>query len=176
MKRVIQSLHVSHLSPEEKDYVFGWAEDYADIFYLNGEKLTSTYLIQHRIATIDDKIIVKKQYRSPHEATEQIHAQIEKQYKSGIIGSFKSPYNSPLLIVPKKLDVTLKKDLQKSFSQFEKSVERKGLDISNINPDSLYWDHEGMDTMSVPVCTHVSEGEEDEELLENLKALDRHSV
>ena len=103
MKRVIQSLHVSHLSPEEKDYVFSWAEDYADIFYLNNEKLTSTHLIQHRIPTIDDKIIVKKQYRSPHEATEQIHAQVEKQYKSGIIGSSKSPYNSPLLIVPKNL-------------------------------------------------------------------------
>ena len=28
---------------------------------------------------------------------------------------------------------TRKRDLQKSFSQFEKSVERKGLDISNIN-------------------------------------------
>ena len=77
VKRVIQSSHVSHLSPEEKDYVFGWAEDYADIFYLNGEKLTFTHLIQHRILTIDDKIIVKKQYRSPHEATEQIHAQIK---------------------------------------------------------------------------------------------------
>ena len=30
----------------------------------------------------------------------------------------------------------LKRDPQKSFSQFEKSVERKGLDISNINPHS----------------------------------------
>ena len=67
---------------------------------------------------------------------------------------------------------TLKRDLQKSYSQFEKSMERKGLDISNINPDSLYWDHESMDTKNVPVSTHVSEGEEDEEILENLKALD----
>ena len=29
-----------------------------------------------------------------------------------------------------------------------------------------------MDTKNVLVCTHVSEGEEDKELLENLKALD----
>ena len=101
VKRVIQSLHVSHLWPEEKDYVFGWAEHYADIVYLNGKKLPWTHLIQHRIPTIDDKIIIKKQYRSPHEVTEQIHAQIEKQYKSGIIGSSKSTYSSPLLIVPK---------------------------------------------------------------------------
>ena len=29
-----------------------------------------------------------------------------------------------------------------------------------------------MDTEDLPVCTHVSEGEEDEQLLENLNALD----
>ena len=45
VKRVMQSLHVSTLSPEEEDYVFVWAENYADIFYLNAEKLTSTHLI-----------------------------------------------------------------------------------------------------------------------------------
>ena len=73
----------------------------------------------------------------------------------------------------KEFDIeTLKGDLQKSSSQFKKFVERIGLDISNINPHSLDWDHEGMDTENVPVCIHVSEGEEDEELLENLKALD----
>ena len=59
---------------------------------------------------------------------------------------------------------TLEKDLQKSFAQFEKSVERKGLDSSIVNSDSLYWDHEGLDARDYPVCTHVSEGEEDEEL------------
>ena len=67
---------------------------------------------------------------------------------------------------------TLKKDLQKSFSPFEKSIEKKGLNISNINPDSLYWDHEGVDAEDLAVCTHVLEGQEDEQLLENLKALE----
>ena len=100
---------MSYLSPEEKEYVFHWAEDYADIFHLNGEKLTSTHLIQHRIPTIDDKVIVRKQYRTPHEANDQIHHQIEKQYTSGIIGNSKSPYNSPLLIVSKKLDASGKR-------------------------------------------------------------------
>ena len=45
VKRLIQALHLSHLSPEEKEYVFHWAEDYADIFHLNGKKahLHSSY-------------------------------------------------------------------------------------------------------------------------------------
>ena len=67
---------------------------------------------------------------------------------------------------------TLKKDLQNSFTQFGKSIEKSGLDLSKLNPHSLYWDHEGMDVETYPVCTHVSEGEEDEELLKNLEALD----
>ena len=91
---------------EVKKYVFHWAKDYAGIFHLNGEKLTSTHLIQHRIPTIDDKVIARKQYRTPYEAAEQIHTQVGKQYNSSIIGNTKSPYNSPLLIVPNKLDTS----------------------------------------------------------------------
>ena len=67
---------------------------------------------------------------------------------------------------------TLKKDLKNSFTQFEKSIEKKGLNVSKLNPHSLYWDHKGMDVETYPVCTHVSEGEEHEELLKNLEALD----
>ena len=58
VNRVMQNLHVSDLTPEEKDVGAG---DYADIFYLNGEKHTSTHLIQYRIPVTDDKIIAKKQ-------------------------------------------------------------------------------------------------------------------
>ena len=38
VQRVIRSLHESHLTPQEKNYVFGWAEVYANILYLNREK------------------------------------------------------------------------------------------------------------------------------------------
>ena len=67
---------------------------------------------------------------------------------------------------------TLKEDLQNSFTQSEKSIEKKGLDLSKLNTDSLCWDQEGMDVSTYSVCIHVSEGEEDEELLKNLEALE----
>ena len=51
-------------------------------------------------------MIAKKQYRYPHDATDQVILQTERQYNSGIIGDSKSPYNSPLWIVPKKLDAS----------------------------------------------------------------------
>ena len=55
---------------------------------------------------MDNKVIAKKQYRSPHDASVQVILQIERQYNSGIIGDSKSPYNSPLWIVPKRLDAS----------------------------------------------------------------------
>ena len=38
----------------------------------------------------------------------------------------------------------VKKDLPNSFSQFEKSIEKRGLDLSKLNSNSHYWNPEGM--------------------------------
>ena len=55
---------------------------------------------------MDNEVIAKKQYRYPHDASDQVLLQTERQYNSGIIGDSKPPYNSPLWIVPKKLDAS----------------------------------------------------------------------
>ena len=60
VRRLIQGLHISHLTPEEKEYAFHWAEDYADIFHLNGERLTSTHLLQQIIKLISCPTYFKK--------------------------------------------------------------------------------------------------------------------
>ena len=66
----------------------------------------------------------------------------------------------------------LREDLQKSFPKLDKSIKTRGLESSNIVHESLWWDHENMQDDHRPPCTYVSEGEEDQELLENLEALD----
>ena len=104
VERVKKSLHLSHFNDKDKNYFFRWADDYADIFHLNGERFSSTHLIQHRFRTSDNEMIAKKQY--PHDATDQVILQTERQYNNGIIGDSKSAYNSPLWIVPKKLDAS----------------------------------------------------------------------
>ena len=55
---------------------------------------------------MDNEVIAKKQYRYPYDATGQVILQTERQYNSEIIGDSKSPYNSPLWIVSKKLEVS----------------------------------------------------------------------
>ena len=49
---------------------------------------------------------------------------------------------------------------------------KTALESSNIAHESLWCDHENMQNDHRPPCTYVSEGEEDQELLENLEALD----
>ena len=46
-KRFKESLYIYHLNEEEKNYILRWEDDYAYIFYLNGERLSSTHLMQH---------------------------------------------------------------------------------------------------------------------------------
>ena len=106
VRRVKDSLHVQHLRPEEQEQILRWANDYPDFFHLNGGKLSATHLIQYRIPTIDDNVMKNKQYRYSHDATERLLIQTEKQQKSGIMGESKSPYNSSLPIIPKKLDAS----------------------------------------------------------------------
>ena len=43
-----------------------------------------------------------------------------------------------------------------------------GLESPNIVHESLWWDHEDMQNDCRPPCTYVSEGEKEQELLENL--------
>ena len=108
-EKVMNALHLSHLTQEEKDYVCQWVNDFPDIFHLNGEQLTYTNMIQHRIPTTDDKVIFKKPYRHPQTTEDEVRTQIEKQLDSGILKESKSPYNSPIMIVPKKMDASGKR-------------------------------------------------------------------
>ena len=84
-EKVMEALHVSHLTEEEKNCLFQWVSDFPDIFHLNGEQLTCTHLIQHRIPTIDDKVISKKSYRHPQTTAEEVRIQNNKQLSSGIL-------------------------------------------------------------------------------------------
>ena len=106
ISKVINSLHVAHLNTPEKDWVPGWEKDFSDIFHVNGEILSATHKFQHRIPKTGDIFIAKKQCRQPPEARDQISLQIEKHLKSGIIAPSRSPFSSPVLIVPKKLDTS----------------------------------------------------------------------
>ena len=77
--------------------------DFADIFYIDGQKLQWTTLLEHEIPTTDDFPIRAKQFRHPPAAKEEGEKFIQEQLSQGVIEPSKSPYNSPVIIIPKKL-------------------------------------------------------------------------
>lgn len=103
LKSLENEIEISDLNHEEKESVLNLCREYNDIFYLPGDKLSTTNGTTHSITTPDKtKPIHLKPYRLPESAKNEINDQIRKMLEEEVIESSKSPWNFPLLIVPKK--------------------------------------------------------------------------
>ncbi|GBP17159.1 Retrovirus-related Pol polyprotein from transposon 17.6 [Eumeta japonica] len=86
-------------------------ENYHDVFMLDGDPLPFTTLVKHKIHTKSEQpAINQRQYRLPQVHKEEINRQVSELLKEGIISPSISPWNSPILLVPKK-----SQDGQKAF-------------------------------------------------------------
>lgn len=100
----LQPLKLDHMNVEEKDKISKLLCQYRKLFYMEGDILTSTHEIQHEIITTTNNPVYSKIYRYPQIHEKEIEKQIKEMLELGIIKNSNSPYNSPLWIVPKKLD------------------------------------------------------------------------
>lgn len=100
---VLQHLF-SNLRKEEVFALERILESYGDLIYVEGQALGNTHIVQHEIRTVTDRPIYAKMYRYPHIYEQEICDQIDDMLRHGIIRNSNSPYNSPLWIVPKKID------------------------------------------------------------------------
>ncbi|KAL4127018.1 hypothetical protein QTP88_011216 [Uroleucon formosanum] len=102
-------LRTEHLNSEERNSIERVCIDFMDIFHLEGDKLpcTHTTSIEHEIKTPEgEPPIYQRQYRLPHRQRDEITRQIKQMKSDGIIEPSNSPWNSPILLVPKKMDVS----------------------------------------------------------------------
>lgn len=97
-------LRLEHLNKEESEHTIKLISKHSDLFQLPDEELSQTNVIEHRIITADEQPINTKQYRFPPIHKEEINNQVKNMLQNNIIKESKSPYNSPLWIVPKKAD------------------------------------------------------------------------
>jgi hypothetical protein len=104
-------LRKSHLSDEERLSLMKICEVF-DIFYLPDDKITFTTATKYTIPTptIDPtRGINSKCYRIPEVHREEDQKQTEQMLSDGIIVPSSSPWNSPILVIPKKTDASGKK-------------------------------------------------------------------
>ena len=75
--------------------------DYSDIFSLPDEKVTTTDIYEQRLTFNDETPVYTPNYRLPHAHRPMVEEEIQKLIEDGIVEPCASPYNSPLLLVPK---------------------------------------------------------------------------
>lgn len=103
---IFDQLRLDHLNSEERNNLLKVIAEYEKIFFVEGQQLTFTNAIKHRINTKDDVPIHTKSYRYPFCHRTEVQRQISKMLDQGIIRPSSSPWTSPVWIVPKKLDAS----------------------------------------------------------------------
>lgn len=105
-KDVLSRLRTDHLNPEELANLQRLCSNYADVFYLEGEPLSFTNKIKHKIRTSDEIPVHTKSYRYPYVHRQEVRDQISKMLDQNIIRPSESAWSSPIWIVPKKADAS----------------------------------------------------------------------
>ena len=101
-ERVVELLRTDHLN-EEKMSLLEMCFDYQDVFYLPGDRLSSTNTVKYTI-TLEPGVapINTRPYQLPESQKEEVDRQVKQLLEDVIIVKSNSPWNSPLLVVPKK--------------------------------------------------------------------------
>lgn len=106
VSEVLSRLRTEHLNAEELANLRNLCANYADVFYLEGEPLTFTNKIKHKIRTTDEIPVHTKSYRYPYIHRQEVRDQIEKMLNQNIIRPSESAWSSPIWVVPKKADAS----------------------------------------------------------------------
>lgn len=102
LEKLKTQIDVTHCNQEEGDSILGICND---LFHLDGDYLTCTDLVTHRIPTIPNIPAVNtRPYRLPEANRKEVDRQVQEMLEQGIVQPSKSSWNSPLLLVPKKPD------------------------------------------------------------------------
>lgn len=103
-ENLLTALDLNHLDKNEYNAMEDLMLSYSDVFFLKGDKLSVTDIAVHEIETTTNVPIYKRQYRFPEATKNQINEEIQEMEKQGIIRPSKSPWNAPVLCIPKKTD------------------------------------------------------------------------
>ena len=99
----------THMNEEEKSILQNILQEFPNIFQTPDSKLTFTTRVKASIRTADNEPVYIRSYPYPYGLKDEVENQIKKMLNDGIISPSRSPFNSPLWIVNKKLDASGKR-------------------------------------------------------------------
>lgn len=110
--KIEELVRTEHMNIEEKQKILSLIKQYPEIIKLENEPLSSTNLLKHKIVTKDELPVYSRNYRYPEIFRKDISNEIDKLLENKIIQPSNSPYNSPIWVVPKKLDASGKRKVR----------------------------------------------------------------
>jgi hypothetical protein len=103
LRRLKQLIKTDHLNNEESNSILTLANDYGDLFLLDGEYITATDIVTHQFNTPRcTKPINIRPYRLSWAYPEEIEKQVGETKRNNIIWASTSSFNFPLVVVKKK--------------------------------------------------------------------------
>lgn len=102
LNRLSLELDLNNVPTYGKEMIWNLCSEFNDIFHLEGDFLTTNSFYRQKIALTDRDPIFTRNYRQPQVYIEEIDKQVQNLLEMDIIEPSCSPYNSPLLLVPKK--------------------------------------------------------------------------
>jgi len=103
-ERVIAKLQTDHLNSEEKKALREPCFAYQDVLFLPGGKLSCTNAARHTIQLEPGVTPINTPpYRLSDSQNEEVDQQGKQLHEDRIIAKSDSPWNSPLLLVPRKV-------------------------------------------------------------------------
>ena len=106
IKLLQENCRLSHMEQDHRTPIEKIILHYHDVFTLPGDPLPCTNLASHKIVIKEEKVINNRSYKPPECHRQEINNQVKDMYVKGIIKNSDSPYNSPLWVVPKKVDAS----------------------------------------------------------------------
>lgn len=149
-KQLLNNLKLNHLNAEEQKSLQSICVKYCDIFFLDGDKLSTTNISEQAIVLKPNTSpVYVKPYRLPESQKREINKQINKMLEDDIIEESQSDWSSPILLVPKK---TASGEEQKwrlvvDFRKLNENVEDDKFPLPNITEildslsGSVYFSH-----------------------------------
>ena len=94
-------LSLKELNESEQTQLLQLLWKYRGVFSVDDNDLGTTNIIKHKIVPKSNKVVYRRQYRHSEEQHRQIDEEVQKLLDAGVIRESMSPYNSPVLMVPK---------------------------------------------------------------------------
>jgi len=112
-EKIKDLLRINHLNSEEKKALINICTEFNDIFHLEGDSLTYTTKIEHKIITkINSSSVNIRSYCLSEKYKIEVNHQIQEMLNQEIIRPSINQWNALLLVVPKNTDASGKPKLR----------------------------------------------------------------